>query len=78
MGEIVTMKLKRQSENKRNNMKIRDEVGTNPVELEHFLENIGKRIGETREIIINEIHKIPETGNKPQIKTKPRRSLKKK
>lgn len=71
------MKLRRRSENRRNRMDIHDEVGNNPEELDHFLENIGKKIGDTRKFIINEFHKIPETGNKPQKEKKPQRSLKK-
>ena len=58
-------------------MDINDEVGNNPEELDHFLENIGKKIGDTRKFIIKEFHKIPETDNKPQKEKKPQRSLKK-
>ena len=72
----MTMKLRKPSKNKAINNEIHDEVGKDPEELDHFLENIGKKIDQTKELIINEIHKIPETG-KPEKKTEPRRSLKK-
>jgi|GEM_PF-2591074 len=72
----MAMKLRKQSENKSLNSNIHNEVGKEPEELDHFLENIGKKIDETKELIINEIHKIPETG-KPEKKVEPRRSLKK-
>lgn len=76
MEKVMTMKLRKQSENKTLNREIHDEVGKDPEELDHFLENIGKKFDETKELIINEIHKIPETG-KPEKKPEPRRSLKK-
>lgn len=72
------MKLRRQSENKKFNRTIQEEVGTNTQDLDHFLGNIGKIIGETGEHIIHEIQNLPESEEKPvQMKTKPRRSLKK-
>ena len=73
----MTMKLRKQSESKALNRKVHVEVGKDPEELDQFLENIGKKIDETKELIIHELHKIPETG-KPEKKTEPRRSLKKK
>jgi hypothetical protein len=76
MERIITMKLRKQSKNKTINRQIHDDVGTDPEELDQFLENIGKKIGETKEHIIHGLHKIPETG-KPEKKTEPRRSLKK-
>lgn len=76
MEKIRTMKLKRPPKNKAINRKIHDAVGKDPEELDHFLGNIGKKIDEKKELIINELHKIPETG-KPEKKTEPRRSLKK-
>lgn len=76
MEKIMTMKLRRQSENKAINREIHDDLGKDPEELDQFLENIGKKFDETKELIINELHKIPETG-KPEKKTEPRRSLKK-
>lgn len=73
----MAMKLRKQSENRTLNRGIHDEVGKEPEELDQFLENIGKKFDETKELIINEIHKIPDPG-KPEKKTEPRRSLKKK
>jgi len=70
----MTLKLRKQSENKAR--EIHDDVGKDPEELDQFLENIGKKIDETKDLIIHELHRIPETG-KPEKKTEPRRSLNK-
>jgi len=76
-GELtMTMKLRKQSKNRAINREIHDDVGKDPEELDQFLENIGKKIDETKELIIHELHKIPETG-KPEKKVEPRRSLNK-
>lgn len=72
----MTMKLRKQSENRAINREVHDNVGKDPEELDQFLENIGKKFDETKDLIIHELHRIPETG-KPEKKTKPRRSLKK-
>jgi hypothetical protein len=73
----MTMKLRKPSKNKAINREIHDDVGKDPEELDQFLENIGKKFDETKDLILHELHKIPETG-KPEKKPEPRRSLKKK
>jgi hypothetical protein len=73
------MKLKRRSENKMSDMDIIDEVGTNPSDLDIFLDDIGKKIEKTKDTVISEILKFPENEKKTEVvpKKKHKRSLKK-